>query len=69
VSPEPEATTLGAAFLAGLTTGAWADEDAIAATWSPRSVIEPTGTFDRDRWRTACQRSRDWHPDLSAISF
>jgi glycerol kinase len=69
VSPEAEATTLGAAFLAGLTTGAWADEDAIAETWSPREVVTPQGSFDRDRWRAACDRARSWHTDLSAISF
>ena len=35
VSPEREATTLGAAFLAGLAVGTWAGWDDIAATWCP----------------------------------
>jgi glycerol kinase len=69
VSPEREATTLGAAFAAGLATGAWADDDAIAATWQPREVVEPVGTFDRDRWADTVRRAREWFPDLSAISF
>jgi glycerol kinase len=69
VSPEKEATTLGAAFLAGLATGTWADEHAIAATWRPRVTVEPRGSFDRERWRAACDRARGWHGDLSAISF
>ena len=35
VSPEREATTLGAGFLAGLAVGTWAGWDDIAATWAP----------------------------------
>ena len=31
---------------------AWADLDEVNATWSPGERYEPTGTFDRDRWRT-----------------
>jgi glycerol kinase len=69
VSPEREATTLGAAFMAGLATGAWKDVDAIAATWKPREVVDPGAAFDRDRWRDACGRARGWFGDLSAISF
>jgi glycerol kinase len=69
VSPEREATTLGAAYAAGLAIGAWPDEDAIAATWSPASVVEPVGSFDRERWADSLARARQWFPDLSAISF
>jgi glycerol kinase len=69
VSPELEATTLGAAFLAGLAIGTWADEDAIAATWRPSRVVEPAGTFDRERWRDACTRAAGWLPDLSSLEF
>lgn len=69
VSPQREATTLGAAFAAGLATGTWADDDAIAATWQPREVVEPVGTFDRERWADTVRRAREWFPDLSAISF
>jgi glycerol kinase len=71
VSPVAEATTLGAAFLAGLAVGTWADEDEVAATWSPAQVVEPrprTGAA-RERWREACQRARGWVPELTAIEF
>src|SRR5438477_227786 len=38
VSPVLEATTLGAAFLAGLAIGTWKDEDDVAETWQPNKV-------------------------------
>jgi glycerol kinase len=69
VSPEVEATTLGAGFLAGLAVGTWQGWDEIAATWHPRSVVEPARELDRDRWRSAVERAVGWEPDLSAISF
>ena len=69
VSPVLEATTLGAAFLAGMAVGIWAGEDEVAATWSPRSTLEPEGTTDRRRWREACERARGWIPELSALDF
>ncbi|MFN8018914.1 MAG: FGGY-family carbohydrate kinase, partial [Acidimicrobiales bacterium] len=69
VSPEREATTLGAAFAAGLAIGAWADDDAIAATWQPAQRVEPVGTFDRERWADTLRRAERWFPDLSAIAF
>jgi len=69
VSPVKEATTLGAAFLAGLAVGTWAGWDDIAATWNPKQVIEPAGAFDRDRWRQACDRAAGWIPELSSLSF
>lgn len=69
VSPVLEATTLGAAFLAGLATGAWAGWDEVAAAWRPRATVEPVGSFDRDRWRDAVSRAAGWHGDLSALDF
>ena len=69
VSPVLEATTLGAAFLAGMAVGLWADEEEVAATWSPRAVVEPAGQPDRDRWREACDRAGGWIPELSALEF
>lgn len=69
VSPVLEATTLGAAFLAGMAIGVWAGEEEVAATWSPRATVEPTGRPDRDRWRDACARARGWVPELSALDF
>ena len=41
VSPVLEATTLGAAFLAGLAVGDWADWADVGAAWTPREVVEP----------------------------
>ena len=69
VSPEREATTLGAAFAAGLAVGAWSGDEEIAATWAPATVVEPVGSFDRERWADTLERARRWFPDLSAISF
>ena len=69
VSPEREATTLGAGFLAGLAIGTWSGWDEIAATWRPSSVVEPARALDRERWRDAVDRAAGWEPDLSAIHF
>jgi glycerol kinase len=70
VSPELEATTLGAGFLAGLAVGTWSDIDEVGRTWSPRAVIDPSGKPNyRDRWRQAVERAGGWYPELSAISF
>jgi glycerol kinase len=55
VSPVTEATSLGAAFLAGLAIGALADWEDVAATWRPRARVEPRRSFDRARWKEACQ--------------
>ncbi len=71
VSPVLEATTLGAAFLAGLAVGTWADEEELAATWSPARVVEPRRRSGaaRLRWQEAVARAKGWVPDLSAIEF
>jgi glycerol kinase len=69
VSPFLEATTLGAAFLAGLAVGTWSGWDEIAATWRPSRVVEPVRRPNRDRWREACERARRWVPQLSALDF
>ena len=69
VSPVLEATTLGAAYLAGLAVGTWGSLDEIASLWNPAAVIEPSGRTDRDRWRAAVERSRAWVPELSTLEF
>jgi glycerol kinase len=69
VSPVPEATALGAAFLAGVAVGTWAGLDECAATWSPARVVEPRRRLDRDRWREGRERARAWVPELSALEF
>jgi glycerol kinase len=70
VSPQLEATTLGAGFLAGLAIGTWKDLDDVAATWTPRAVVEPSGRPpERDRWRQATARAAGWYPELTAVQF
>lgn len=69
VSPELEATTVGAAYFAGIATGIWSGPDETAALFSPRTVVEPAVSVDRDRWRSAVDRARGWYPELSALDF
>ena len=57
-----ETTALGAAFLAGLSTGVWPDLHAIARTWKRRDRFEPKmPAGQRDRlvagWRSAVART------------
>jgi glycerol kinase len=74
VSPVTEATTLGAAYLAGMALGVWADEEAVAAAWTPARVVEPR-TSDarrsalRARWLDARQRALHTIPELSSLDF
>ena len=49
IAPVLEATTLGAAFLAGMAVGTWADEDDVAAAWSRRGGGRPPGIDDAER--------------------
>jgi glycerol kinase len=69
VSSHTEATTIGAAYLAGLAVGVWGSFDDIATAWRPRAVVEPSGRLDRQQWARAVERSRRWIPDLSALDF
>jgi len=69
VSPVAEATTLGAAYLAGMAVGVWKGEDDIAAAWAPARVVEPARAVDRDRWREARSRAEAALPDLTALEF
>lgn len=69
VSPEREATTLGAAYLAGLATGVWAGDDELASLWTPRAVVEPARVLDRERWAEAVRRAERWIPELSGLDF
>jgi glycerol kinase len=60
-----EATALGAAWLAGVGAGLWAEAD-LAARWQPERRFVPTadGRADvvrrRPRWHQAVGRSREW---------
>ena len=69
VAPVTEATTLGAAFLAGLATGAWAGWDEVADAWVPQHTVDPVASFDSDEWAEALRRSGGWLPELSALDF
>lgn len=73
VSPVTEATTLGAAFLAGLEVGTWGSFEEIAATWRPNATVSPRDgaarTQARGLWREAVARSVGWIPELSALDF
>lgn len=69
LSPVTEATTLGAAFLAGMAVGTWSGVDELSDLWQPRAVVEPQRVTDRDRWRQARTRARDQVPELSALDF
>jgi glycerol kinase len=69
VSRHTEATTIGAAYLAGLAVGVWDDFDDIADAWNPRITVEPNATLDRAQWAQAVSRSRSWIPELSALDF
>jgi glycerol kinase len=63
-----ETTALGAALLAGLTTGAWSSPAAIEATWALDRRFEPSmDAGERERrlraWRRAVERSKGWATD------
>jgi glycerol kinase len=69
VSPVVDATTLGAAFLAGLATGVWGAIDDAEGTWRPRQIVEPGTPVDRTAWARAVDRAAGWIPELSALDF
>ena len=63
-----ETTALGAAYLAGLATGFWRDEEQIAAMWSSERAFESRVSRDESasrlaEWKRAVERSRDWVRD------
>jgi len=58
---EVETTALGAAFLAGLATGVWADLTAVAATWASGAEFRPAMAPERREsllagWQVSLQR-------------
>lgn len=73
VSPVAEATTLGAAYLAGLAISTWSGLDDISKLWSPIMTVDPDPAVDRlaerDQWRQAVTRAARWIPELSALDF
>jgi glycerol kinase len=74
VSPVTEATTLGAAFLAGTALGLWPSLSIATSTWNPENRVEnaldeATTTVTRSQWAQAVSASQGWIPDLSALDF
>jgi glycerol kinase len=74
IAPVLEATTLGAAYLAGMAIGTWSDEEQVAAAWAPRQVVDPLVGDQRRgelraRWLQARAKSEATIPELSAIDF
>ena len=68
-SRHTEATTLGAAMLAGVATRSWHDLAGATAIVPPPSRVEPSGSLDRDRWLDARARAMRTVPALSALTF
>ena len=64
-----EATTLGAAYLAGAAVGVWPSVEAAAQTRRARRVVQPARALDRSQWHEAVRRARGWIPALSALDF
>lgn len=69
VSPVAQATTLGAAFLAGVAVGTWPSISDATSTWKPVKTVAPNATVDRAQWHEAVDRSRGWISSLSALDF
>lgn len=69
ISAELEATSLGAAFLAGLSAGTWSNEQEVSRLAKARSVVEPSGPSRRERWKDAASRAGRWLPELSELNF
>jgi glycerol kinase len=60
-----ETTALGAAYLAGLSTGFWKSRDDIHHAWQVDRTFEPQMSTDaaahrRQRWAEALNRARGW---------
>jgi len=60
-----ETTALGAAYLAGLGAGIWANQDEVASLWTAGRTFEPTTTGDERvermrNWRRGVERTLAW---------
>jgi glycerol kinase len=74
VAPVLEATTLGAAYLAGMALGTWAGEEEVADAWRAGRTVEPNWSDARRagaraRWVQARDRSLATVPELSSLDF
>lgn len=60
-----ETTAMGAAYLAGLATGYWQDQEEIRANWQLDKLFTPVMTLDQSKkqiagWKKAVARCRNW---------
>jgi glycerol kinase len=60
-----ETTALGAAFLAGLATGLWKDQNELKSLWTTDKEFSPQLTEQKraellQKWNTAVERSKNW---------
>jgi len=73
VSPVTEATTVGAAYLAGLAVGTWSNLAEIESLWSPHATVDPLPNYDRPavrtQWERAVTRAAGWITELSSLDF
>jgi glycerol kinase len=74
VSPEREATAVGAGLVAGLGAGWFSAHSEFAGLFKPAAVVEPSAESGprleaRARWAEARRRAAEWYPELTAISF
>ena len=74
VSAVTEATTLGAAYLAGTALGVWGSLAEATATWRSSHSLDPAVNpadrlQTRSSWRRAVESAQGWIPDLSALDF
>ncbi len=77
VSPVSEATTLGAAYLAGTALGTdvvWSSLDVAVRTWVPATTVTPAVSdavraAARTNWAETLRAARAWIPDLTALDF
>ena len=73
VSPVTEATTVGAAYLAGLAVGIWSNLGEIESLWSPHTTVDPQSNYDRlavrAQWERAVTRAAGWITELSSLDF
>jgi glycerol kinase len=67
---DTEATTLGAAFLAGVAAGVWSSLEQATSLVRPLRSVEPaSSSTTRAQWHEAVRRARGWIPELSALDF
>jgi len=69
---DTEATALGAAWLAGMSTGLLADLDEVASLWTVDRTFEPQISEDQREdmyygWRRAVESSKGWARDVKTV--